>query len=171
MNQMMSPRDRVGNGELSHEFATQPLDVLDAAYRTAHEYPGGVGPLAIRMGMPASTLNHKVSLTCTTHNLSLKESVSMQAMSGNFAILHAMAASLGHAVILLDAEPSGQPMNEVARMVSEFGDLLARVTKSTADGTVTLNEVRDCQRGAMSTIAAIYSVMSSVRAMLPESRA
>lgn len=171
MNKIMSPADRTRNGELDAAFATQPLDVLDAAYRTAHEYPGGVAPLAFRMGLPASTLNHKVNLTNSTHHLSLKEAVLMQAVSGNFLILQAMAGALGHAVLQLEPASDGQPMTDVARMVREFSELLTRVTTSTADGTVTMNEVRECQRQAMAAIGAIYSVMSTVRTMLPEPRA
>lgn len=171
MNKMMSTAGSARNGELNPDFATHPLDVLDAAYHTAHEYPGGIPPLAFRMGVPASTLNHKVNLSNSTHHLTLKEAVLMQAVSGNFAILHAMAGALGHVVLQVDAETDAQPMTEVARMVSEFSELLSRVTKSTADGSVTMNEVRECQRQAMAAIGAIYGVMASVRGLLPESRA
>lgn len=167
MNKMMSGRDRDGNGELSHEIATHGMNVLDAAYHTAHSYPGGVAALALRMGQNASTLNHKVSLTNTTHRLAVDESVTMQAMSGNYAILHAMASSLGHVALQIDPTTEAKPMEEVARMVREFGELLTSVTQSTADGTVTTNEMRECQRQAMESIASIYGVVASVRNMIP----
>lgn len=171
MNKMMSGLDRPGNGELSHEFATSGMSVSDAAYHTAHSYPGGVAPLALRMGQRASTLNHKVSLTNTTHHLSLEEAVVMQAMSGNYSVLHAMASSLGHVALQIDPVTDAKPMEEVARMVREFGELLTSVTQSMADGTVTTNEMRECQRQAMESIGAIYGVMAAVRSMLPESLA
>ena len=167
MNKMMSGRDRSGNGEVDHGFAT-PLNVLDAAYHTAHSYPGGVATLATRMGMKSSTLNHKVSLTNDTHHLSIDEAVMLQAMSGNFAVLHSMAASLGHVVLQVDATTEANPMSEVAKMVCEFGELLTFVTARAANGTVTTNEMRECQVQAMDAISAIYGVMNSVRSMLPE---
>jgi hypothetical protein len=62
-------------------------------------------------------------------------------------------------------------MAEVTRMVREFSELLTSVTESVADGTVTINEMRNCQKQAMDSICAIYSVMSSLRAsMAPERR-
>lgn len=171
MNKMMQPHEQAGNGESAVVFATEPLDVLDAAYHTAHNYPGGVVPLAFRMGLPASTLNHKVNPHNSTHQLSLKEAVSMQAVSGDASILHAMAGALGYVAIKADATVKEQPMAEVAAMVREFGELLSSVTQSISDGSVTLNEVRECQRQAVEAIVSIYSVMSSVRSMLEQPRA
>ena len=172
MNQIVNSQGARGNGDVSAEIATAaPMDVLDAAYHTAHRYPGGVATLALRMGMKASTLNHKVSVTNHTHHLTVQEAVLMQAMSGDCSVLHSMAASLGHVALKLDPTAEAQPMAEVARMVREFSELLTRVTGSLEDGTVTLNEVRGCQKEAMDAIAAIHSVMGAVRAMLPEHRA
>lgn len=171
MNEMMSGRDRHGNGDFMAEIATPvfAMNVLDAAYHTAHSYPGGVATLAVRMGIRPSTLNHKVSLTNNTHRLALDEAVTMQAMSGNYAVLHAMAAALGHVALQVDHEVSDvAPMSEVATMVRGFSELLSGVTASMADGTVTTNEMRECQRQAVAAIGAIYAVLSSLRSMLPE---
>lgn len=169
MNKIMNAPTAAGNGDSQVAFAS-PLSVIDAAYHTAHSYPGGVGPLALRMGLSHSTLNHKVSLTNNTHHLSLQESVLMQQMAQDFKILHSMAASLGHMAIRVETSEA-PTMGEVARMVREFGELLTRVTEATADGTVTANEMRRVQSEAMDAISSIYSVLSSVRALVPEARA
>lgn len=44
-------------------------DVGDAAYQTVHGAPGGVNALAVRMGLPASTLTHKVNPNNDSHFL------------------------------------------------------------------------------------------------------
>jgi hypothetical protein len=72
------------------------MTVQDAAYHTVHGYPGGVAALAVRMGVSANTLTHKANPNNDTHHLRPDELVAMQALSGNYAVLHAMAAALGH---------------------------------------------------------------------------
>ena len=170
MNKIMNTPTSAGNGD-SHALVASPLSVADAAYHTAHKYAGGVGPLALRMGMSHSTLNHKVSMTTATHHLSLEESVLMQQMAQDFTILHSMAASLGHVAIPVQPADDAQPMADVARMVRDFGELLTRVTSAMADGSVTANEMRRCQSDAVAAISAICSVLSTVRSMVPEVRA
>lgn len=74
----------------------QGLTVPDAVYHTVHGYPGGVVALAVRMGVSANTLTHKANPNNDTHHMRPDELVAMQALSGNYAVLHAMAAALGY---------------------------------------------------------------------------
>ena len=69
--------------------------VADAIYHTVHGYPGGVVALAARMGVSPNTLTHKANPNNATHHLHPAELVAMQQLSGNAAVLHAMAAALG----------------------------------------------------------------------------
>lgn len=68
--------------------------VADAAYLTVHEYPGGAGPLAQRLGMSAQILRNKVNPNCSTNALSLDEAVRMMALSGDHRILGAITEEL-----------------------------------------------------------------------------
>ena len=81
------------NGNAPASAAMVGLDVLDAAYHTAHAYPGGVPALAQRMGMSQNTLAHKVSLANETHHLSLREAVAMQEVSQDKRIAQAMCCA------------------------------------------------------------------------------
>ena len=144
------------------------LDVLDAAYHTAHSYPGGVPALALRMAMSENTLAHKVSLNNTTHHLSLREAVAMQELTGDVRILHGMAGALGYACISLRSEAASTTLEQVMHMAKEFGEVLGSVNQAVADGRVTPNEMYDCERQAAELTAALNGVLASVRAMMPK---
>lgn len=71
------------------------MNVIDAAYRTVHDYPGGSETLGQRMGISPAVLRSKVNPNTTTHRLALDEADQMMGMTSNYAILQAMAASHG----------------------------------------------------------------------------
>lgn len=161
-----------GNGDAPGAFATG-MSVEDAAYHTAHGFPGRVAALALRMGMSANTLQHKVNPNNATHQLLLREAVAMMAITGNVHMLHAMADELG-CVVLCRAEveaPAPQleanPMLRISHMVEEFSDVLTQANAALADGRVTLNEMRRVEREAAQLMAAIQRVLGSLRSMMP----
>ena len=151
-------------------------DVADAAYNTAHGYPGGIGALALRMGVNANTLTNKVNPQNTTHHLSLREAVAMQDMSGNYAILHAMAESLGHTCTRATPDQSfGDPIETFMRMqvaLADFSRAIADAVRD-GDGAVTSNQVRRADHHAQEAIAAIGHTLAMLRSRMraaPESQ-
>src|SRR5207248_9137137 len=121
--------------------AAQSMDVLDAAYHTAHSYPGGVPALAQRMPpvlnargdlapMSASTLQHKVNPNCHTHNLSVREARDMMVLSEDYRMLYALSSELGHVCLRSRASHEGSTLDHVMRSTKEFGEVLATVAKS-----------------------------------------
>ncbi|WP_199506858.1 MULTISPECIES: phage regulatory CII family protein [unclassified Psychrobacter] len=72
-----------------------PMNVIDAAFNTAHNYPhGGVEALAGRMGLSAAILRNKVNGNATAHHLRLDEAVKMMQLTGDHSIAHAIAHCL-----------------------------------------------------------------------------
>ena len=168
MNASMQINRARRNGERRDRIAIPlGMDPLDAAYHTAHDYPGGVPAVAQRMGVSANTLQHKVSLTNDTHHLTLRESVAMQEVTGDARILHAMAGALGYACVSLHNDGSLGTLEQVMHMAKEFGEVLGSVNNAVVDGVVTNNEMRDCERQAAELIAALNGVLSTVRSMMP----
>lgn len=157
-----------GNGNVSLQPTTLGLDVADAAYHTAHSYPGGVPALAQRMGMSQNTMAHKVGLNNTTHHLTLREAVAMQEVTGDVRILHAMASALGYSCISLRADAAGSTLTEVMHMAKEFGDVLQSINRAVDDGAVNQNEMMDCEQQAAELMAAINSVLATVRGLMPK---
>ncbi len=143
------------------------LDVLDAAYHTVHGYPGGVAALALRMGVSANTLTHKVNLNNNTHHLTLREAVSMQHMSGNVAVLQAMAEALGYVCVRAKPANSGDPLHQVAELSAEFADVLRAACDAIAQGEVTPNAMRRFDHQVAELQAAANAVAGTLRAMMP----
>lgn len=169
MNPILGNNPMRRNGERRSPIAIAAgMDVLDAAYHTAHDHPGGVPSVAQRMGTSANTLQHKVSLTNGTHHLTLREAVAMQEVTGDTRILHAMAGSLGYACVSLHVDGEGSTLEQVMHMAQEFGEVLGCVNGAVSDGRVTLNEMLDCERQAAELIAAINGVLGVVRSMMPK---
>lgn len=143
------------------------LDVLDAAYHTAHGFPGGVPALAQRMAMSPNTLTHKVGLNNTTHHLTLREAQAMMELTGDVRMLHALAGSLGYTCVSLRADGAATTLEQVMHMAKEFGEVLCSVNTAVADGCVTPNEMHDCERQAAELTAALNGVLGTVRNMMP----
>jgi hypothetical protein len=159
---------RPNNGVVPESAATVGMDVHDAAYHLAHAYPGGVPALAQRMGMSANTLQHKVSLTNSTHHLTLRECVAMQDISGDKRVVQAMCGALGGVFLDMGYDTRNTTMEQVMHMAKEFGDVLAAVNDAVADGRVTHNEMQDCERQAAELQAALNGVLSVVRSLMPK---
>lgn len=142
------------------------IDVADAAYHLAHGFPGGVPALAQRMGMSANTLQHKVSLTNTTHHLTLREAVMVQEIAGDARILQAMGGALGY-VCVCSTAVGGATLEQVMVLAKEFGEVLSAVNDAVGDGRVTPNEMQECERQAAELIAATNAMLATVRSMMP----
>ncbi len=167
MNQSVVKNFPAGYGNVTADPAMRGLDVADAAYHTAHDFPGGVPALAQRMAMSANTLAHKVGLNNTTHHLTLREATAMQEVTGDVRMLHAMADALGYTCISLHSNGQGMTLEKVMAMAKEFGDVLASVNAAVSDGQVTPNEMKDCERQAAELTAALNGVLATVRGMMP----
>lgn len=146
---------------------TPGLDLVDAAYHTAHGHPGGVQALALRMGMSANTLTHKVNPNNTTHHLTLREAVTMQHMSGNVAVLQAMAEALGYVCVKAKPAASGAPLDQLAEMSCEFADVLRAASSAIAAGEVTPNAMRRFDYQVAELQAACNALAGTLRAMMP----
>ncbi|RYE43864.1 MAG: hypothetical protein EOP24_26690 [Hyphomicrobiales bacterium] len=150
------------------------MTVPDAIYHTVHNYPGGVAALAARMGVSANTLTHKANPNNTTHHLHPAELLALQYMSGNAAVLHAMAAALGYSVTRATPDQTGgNPLEATMRLQCEFADLMRaaadplRRTAAEPAKAVTGTEVRRVEFHAQETTAAIDCLVATMRAQRP----
>ncbi len=148
----------------------QALAVQDAIYHTVHGYPGGVAALAARMGLPPGTLTHKANPNNTTHHMRPDELVAMQHFSGNFAVLQAMAAALGHAASpAMPTQAGGDPAQSLVQLQVAFADLIRAAAdplqRLVADPQecVTSNELHRAQQMAEDCSAAIAHLLGALR--------
>lgn len=160
-------------GDSGSRIAMSAMSLEDAAYHTAHDYPGGVPALALRLRTSANTLNHKVNPHNNTHHLSLREARDAMVMSGDFRILYALASDLGHVAIQVDGAVEGWTMDHVMAATREFGELLAEVGSSTAPASesgrkISRNEMRRIEAEAGELISSINSLLVHMRSQVSE---
>lgn len=160
MPSSLTKADRLDNGEDGADIAIpQMRDVDDAAYRIAHEYPGKVEGLALRMGVSASTLNKKVSPNNTDHKVSVADAVHMQVAANRFDILYAMSAALEHVSIPVPDQDHGQLARRLAKVGSEVGDVFRKTEKALADGRISPRERRELTKEVTEAITALAAVL------------
>lgn len=120
------------------------MNVLDAAYWTGRDYPGGIEALARRLHKP--NLSDELNPNRPTAKLGLSTAVDMQVMSGDFRILYAMAAELRHfpPVPMPEALPGEAPcLAQLSKLAHEFSQLVGEVAKDLGDNQVTNAELAE----------------------------
>ncbi len=143
------------------------MNVLDAAYHTVHDYPGGAAALAARMGRAAARVSHEVRPPAgSTHKLGLLDAVKYMEMTDDYRIIEAMALQLGCLVVRLpDLEERHPCANHTAAVAQRFGDLMAEVAKDTADGQITTSELRRLEREWGELVSAGTKMMAHFAAL------
>ena len=127
------------------------MHVSDAAYATVHDYPGGAGSLAPRIGTTQAVLNSKVNPNTTTHHLTLAEAVKLMVLTGDKRMLHAIALEAGDVVVEGAGELPACDMAVLEAMTGVFGragQVGANVHAALADGQVTRKEYAAIEREA-----------------------
>ena len=142
------------------------MSVEDAIYHTVHNSPGGVTALAARMGVSPNTLTHKANPNNATHHLHPRELVTLQHMSGNAAVLHAMASQLGYTcTAALPDQTGGDVVEAFMHMQRALANLVCAVADPLAQhgDAVTRNEMRRAEAMAGDMHTAIGHVLASMR--------
>lgn len=142
------------------------MDVLDAAYATVHNFPGGATALAPRAGFSSPhVLNSKVRPGCDTHHLTLAEADTIMGITGDMSILRALAEEHSYLVVAMDA-PTGAKasmLSSVLDIGESNGDLARTIRAAVADGVITQRELKDIQQAGDSAQAAIIMLVGKLR--------
>lgn len=150
------------------------MNLVDAAYATAHDYPGGTESLAPRLGMSGAILRGKVNPRDEKHHLTLEEAQRMQAITGDASILHAMADELGYVCIQagrFDGVSDEALLDSFTAVVRELGDLSRVFHDSLADGRVTRKEFEKLQSEFYDLQQAGAELMNRVGQMMEQGEA
>lgn len=145
--------------------------VQDAAYLTAHEYPGNVPALAARLHVNPTVLSHKLNPNNTTHNLTVADLLAIMTLTADHRALHAMCMQMGYMALPLPTNTTDETTTEaITDTVKEFSDFLQAVTKALADNKVTKLELRTVRKELSELIAkggkleAVLAAMESTKA-------
>jgi hypothetical protein len=140
------------------------MNVTDAAYDTVHQYPGGSEALAPRMGMSAATLRGKVNPNTDRNLLSLQEADALMARTGDYRILHALAATHGFVLQASTAPKGGTIITAMLAAQAAKGDLAELVADAMADDRISGNESDRIARGVMQVIVKLLEVSQHAEA-------
>lgn len=124
---------------------------LDTAiYETVHGYRDpvtrerGAAALAPKVNLSSGSLSNKASPTMPDHRLGLVESVPIQLITGDFRILHAYSAALGHCAWKLPLHSSASDvelLDAYATVHEQAGKVAASIRSALADRRITAAEV------------------------------
>ena len=141
------------------------MNILDAAHLIGHDYPGGAGALAQRMGIGHVVFNNKINPNNTTHHLTLVESLRMQQLAARFDVLFAMAEACGFICLPMPEAHPEAIATEITTLCREFGEYVAQVASAVEDGRITGNELKTTERELADLIAAANNLQAHLGAM------
>lgn len=128
--------------------------ILDAAYMTAQEYPGGARALAMRMGCKSpAVLTHKLNPNDKANHLTVADLVNLMVMSGDHRALHAMNTEFGYIALPIPETQEEMPAEAIMQTCNDFATYLKSVTDALADGKVTTLELRKERKHLQALIA------------------
>lgn len=167
MRASVSIRGAEENADIDGRSNTQRgMDVLDAAYHTAHSYPGGVAALAVRMGRSANVMMSKLNTNVDSHHLTLREAQTIMDVTDDDAILQAMADHRGYDLVRTIPANTDQAESlfwQAAAAMAEFHEAVADAMQN----GVTRNSLRRASNQGSDAMAHMHNLLGALRARLP----
>ncbi len=142
------------------------MNIIDAAYHTVHDYPGGATALAPRLGIKSpAVLNSKVNPNTDTHHITLVEAIKIMAITNDYRILQSMNAHLGKVAIDLPQIPECRD-TALTDLVLSFGmqggDVYTLFKTMMADGRITRGEALDLSK----VIHKLHEILAELNAQV-----
>lgn len=143
------------------------MNLQSAFYNVVHDFPGGVGAVAHLLGMSPHTLQNKANPNDTTHHPMLEEAARVTEVTRDPRIVHAFCARVGFMAVALPPAHSNtsEAVQNMAKVASEFGEYLTTVSAALADGRVSRNEVKACEKELGELIAEATHLGGLLRAI------
>ena len=119
------------------------MNVLDAAYMLARDYPGGAQALGLRLSKP--NLSDELNPHRPAAKLGLQTAVDMEVLAGDYRILYAHALACQHfpPLPMPDAMPAEAPcLRTLSDLSGHFVAVVQEVTGDLADNRVSDNELK-----------------------------
>ncbi|WP_339935180.1 phage regulatory CII family protein [Vreelandella glaciei] len=139
-----------------------PLNL--SLYHAARDYPGGGKAIAAIYGVPATTLQHRLNPNADTHKLTVDDLEYVLEASRDTRILDSLLALVpGAHWFEYDEESSEcseqQLMESVAKLSTQVGNLLTRISEHRRDGVYHEHEVAELKKLK-------YQLFGSIKALV-----
>lgn len=145
------------------------MDVLDAAYRVAHDFkPGGAVGLAKKMGVPAGTFLNELNPDAETHKLGLGRAVAMSVAANDARIAHAFADTCGE---ISFPKPDLSNVSDVVLLdlwlahAEADGRFAETVRHALADGSISEQELTAIRQTAYGCAAAVLEIVARLEGL------
>lgn len=147
------------------------MSVQLAFYNTVHAYPGGCDALGpcMKPKVSGAVLRNKANPNNGSNKPLLGEADTIMAITGDYQILHALAANHGHVCYQLDADvlPSDLAVLElITHLWRAHGDVGRAVDDTLADGRVDPHELKAVRDAVYRTIACMQTMVARLEAMV-----
>lgn len=140
------------------------MNVVDAAYQTVQNYPGGAEALAPRMGLSSGALlRAKVNPNSDRNHLTLAEAGELMDLTGDLLILHALNASHGLVAVPAEAGQGSDLLTSSLAAQGGFGEMATALQQALADGVITENELKQFESIGASVQALVLRLLGSAR--------
>lgn len=146
------------------------MDVMDAAYDTVHDYPGGSESLAPRVGIGARVLRNKVDPKCETHHLTLNEARRIMARTNDHRMLAALNEEFGYLPPIPCVPFAGVSdkalLETFTNLMARLGEFSQEFHSAIADGRVTQIEINEMTKDLRAFQAAGEELLARTRAIM-----
>ena len=149
-------------------------DIDLAKQKTVKSFKGGATALAPLLNIHhASVLSNKVNPHNETHHLTVNESVTLQAITQNFSILHACANVLGFVCVPIPTEElqdtSDMELLTVwAEWQAEAGETAQEIRNALKDKKITQAELKKIKKEVFEDIAREMEMLQRLEAVAEE---
>ena len=144
------------------------MDVQLAFYRTAHAYKGGTDTLGPLMGISGAVLRNKANPNQPSNKPMLSEADLMMGITGDYLILHTLAANHGHVCHRIDESKAHGDLailELVTGLMASHGQVGQAVTETLADGRVDRHEVERVRAATYACIQSLTQMVSRLEDM------
>lgn len=145
------------------------MDVQLAFYRTAHSYKGGTDALGPLLGISGAILRNKANVNNPHNKPLLSEADLMMGVTGDYLILHTLAANHGHVCHKVDdskAHGDLAILELITGLMSSHGHVGQAVTETLADGRVDRHELERVRNASYACIQQLSQMVARLESML-----
>lgn len=151
------------------------LTLQQALHHAAHDYPGGATAIAAVDGVNPNTLNHKLSLTNTTHTPNIRDLELVLDLTRDPRIVDAILHPIGWVGIdvsgLRDTDTPQALLASLGDLLKREGELINQLTKALSDDHLDCDELAEFEQLAERLVQGVFRLGAVVRRKHEEGRA
>ncbi len=144
------------------------MNILDAFHSTVHSASGGCEALAVRLGMSPVILRNKANPNSVTNKPMLDDVDRVMGLTGDFQVLHALAANHGFVLVKVEEGATASDMAVLEMMTqcwAKNGEFGTEVNKALADGRIEQRELPVIRAAVLENIRAMHQLVARLEAM------